>query len=114
MMTLLYHTTIVSLGFYWIDPNLGMSDDAVKVFCDMTDGGKTCVFPDVHASKMPNIPWRKSGDGWYSNLRGGFRISYDSVGKVQVRNTVVYMHAGRQGWLLVMLCRILTLVTSFR
>ena len=63
---------------------MGMSDDAVKVFCDMTDGGKTCVFPDVHASKMPNIPWRKSGDGWYSNLRGGFRISYDSVGKVQV------------------------------
>lgn len=71
-------------GFYWIDPNLGMSDDAVKVFCDMADGGKTCVFPDVHASKMPNIPWRKSGDGWYSNLRGGFRISYDSVGIVQM------------------------------
>ena len=33
---------------------------------------------------MPNIPWRKSGDGWYSNLRGGFRISYDSVGIVQM------------------------------
>ena len=98
MMTLLYHTTIVSLGFYWIDPNLGMSDDAVKVFCDMTDGGKTCVFPDVHASKMPNIPWRKSGDGWYSNLRGGFRISYDSVGKVQVIQWCTCMRIDKIGY----------------
>jgi len=71
-------------GYYWIDPNLGMSDDAVKVHCDMEQGGETCVFPDVHASKMPNIPWRKSGNGWYSSLRGGFKITYDSVGPVQM------------------------------
>ena len=51
-----------------------MTDDAVKVFCSMSAGGETCVFPDVHASKMPNIPWRKSGDGWYSGLRGGFKV----------------------------------------
>ena len=51
-----------------------MSDDAVKVHCDMEGGGETCVFPDVHASKMPNIPWRKSGNGWYSSLRGGFKV----------------------------------------
>ena len=25
-------------GFYWIDPNLGMSDDAVKVYCSMSNG----------------------------------------------------------------------------
>merc|ERR1711872_533171 len=71
-------------GFYWIDPNLGVTDDAVKVYCNMTAGGETCVFPDVHASRMPNIPWRKSQDGWYSSLRGGFRISYDSLGPVQL------------------------------
>lgn len=71
-------------GFYWIDPNLGMTDDAVKVYCNMTAGGETCVFPDVHASRMPNIPWRKSQQGWYSSLRGGFRISYDSLGPVQL------------------------------
>merc|ERR1740131_390933 len=71
-------------GFYWIDPNLGVTDDAVKVYCNMTAGGETCVFPDVHASRMPNIPWRKSQAGWYSSLRGGFRISYDSLGPVQL------------------------------
>merc|ERR1712241_115743 len=71
-------------GFYWIDPNLGMPDDAVKVWCNMESGGETCVSPDVHASRMPNIPWRKSTEGWYSTLRGGFRISYDSMGPVQL------------------------------
>jgi len=72
-------------GYFWVDPNLGMTDDAVKVYCNMTSGGETCVYPDVHASKMPNIPWRKSGgDGWYSGLRGGFKITYDSVGQVQM------------------------------
>ena len=56
-----------------------MSDDAVKVHCDMEGGGETCVFPDVHASKMPNIPWRKSGNGWYSSLRGGFKVKVSAV-----------------------------------
>ena len=72
------------LGFYWIDPNLGVTDDAVRVYCNMTAGGETCIYPDVHASRMPNIPWRKSHNGWYSTLRGGFRISYDSMGSVQM------------------------------
>jgi len=71
-------------GFYWIDPNLGVNDDAVRVYCNMTAGGETCVYPDVHASRMPNIPWRNSHNGWYSTLRGGFRISYDSLGPVQM------------------------------
>ena len=71
-------------GYYWIDPNLGMVDDAVKVYCNMSAGGETCVSPDIHASRMPNIPWRKSNEGWYSTLRGGFRISYDSLGPVQL------------------------------
>ena len=63
-------------GWYWIDPNLGMSDDAVYVFCNMTADGETCVFPDIHSAQMPNIPWRKENDrtDWYSNLRGGFRV----------------------------------------
>lgn len=54
-----------------------MPDDAVYVFCNMTGEGQTCVFPDIHSSQMPNIPFRKESDknDWYSNLRGGFRVS---------------------------------------
>ncbi|KAJ8927806.1 hypothetical protein NQ314_019688, partial [Rhamnusium bicolor] len=73
-------------GWYWIDPNAGMKDDAVYVYCNMTTEGETCVFPDVHSSNMPNIPWRKEGNrnDWFSNLRGGFKITYETVGMVQM------------------------------
>lgn len=73
-------------GWYWIDPNHGMTDDAIYVFCNMTAEGETCVHPDIHSAQMPNIPWRKEGDktDWYSNLRGGFKISYEAVGSVQM------------------------------
>lgn len=74
-------------GWYWVDPNLGMTDDAIYVYCDMKAGGETCVHPDIHSSQMPNIPWRKENDktDWYSNLRGGFRISYETAGAVQMK-----------------------------
>lgn len=70
--------TLNHTGWYWIDPNLGMPDDAVYVYCNMTSSGETCVFPDIHSSQMPNIPWRKEGgkNDWYSKLRGGSRVSY--------------------------------------
>lgn len=72
-------------GWYWIDPNLGMPDDAVYVFCNMTVSGETCVFPDVHSSKIINIPWRVAReDAWFSDLRGGFKITYESTGVVQM------------------------------
>lgn len=42
----------------------------------MSSQGETCVFPDIHSSTMPNIPWRKENNknDWYSNLRGGFKV----------------------------------------
>jgi len=84
-------------GYYWVDPNLGMVDDAVKVYCNMTSG-ETCVYPDIHTSKMPNIPWRKSGRGWYSQLRGGFKITYDSVGPIQMRFLRLLSGTARQNF----------------
>ena len=63
-------------GWYWIDPNLGMPDDAISVICNITNMGETCIFPDIHSSHMPSIPWRKENNktDWYSHLRGGFRV----------------------------------------
>lgn len=73
-------------GWYWIDPNLGMPDDAIYVFCNMTVDGETCVFPDVHSASIVNIPWRKTAnsDARFSDLRGGFQITYEAVGVVQM------------------------------
>lgn len=54
-----------------------MADDAVYVYCNITNMGETCVHPDIHTSQMPNIPWKKENNktDWYSNLRGGFKVS---------------------------------------
>lgn len=42
----------------------------------MSAEGETCVFPDIHSSSMPNIPWRKENkeSEWYSKLRGGSKV----------------------------------------
>lgn len=54
-----------------------MIDDAIYVYCNMSAQGETCVFPDSHCASIPNIPWKKDNNrnDWYSNLRGGFRVS---------------------------------------
>jgi hypothetical protein len=76
-----------------------MSDDAVFVYCNITGSGETCVFPDMHSSHMPNIPWRKEGDknDWYSNLRGGFRVSIGV--KLKTVNSLGKIQHILQGWL---------------
>lgn len=53
-----------------------MPDDAIYVYCNISSMGETCVFPDIHRSQMPNIPWKKENNknDWYSRLRGGFRV----------------------------------------
>lgn len=35
-----------SLGEYWIDPNQGCNKDSIKVFCNFTADGETCLHPD--------------------------------------------------------------------
>uniref|UniRef100_T1PCG7 Fibrillar collagen domain protein n=1 Tax=Musca domestica TaxID=7370 RepID=T1PCG7_MUSDO len=71
--------------WYWIDPNGGMPDDAIHVFCNMTNNGETCLYPDVHTAEMPLVPWKYAGDKqWFSKIQGGSKISYDGVGTVQL------------------------------
>lgn len=69
-----------------------MIDDAIYVYCNMTGHGETCVFPDIHSSQMPNIPFRKEADknDWYSNLRGGFRVILYAI--IQKKNRI-YVNA---------------------
>ncbi|XP_046812000.1 collagen alpha-1(XI) chain-like [Lucilia cuprina] len=71
--------------WYWIDPNGGMPDDAIKVYCKMSSYGETCIYPDVHTSERPLVPMRYSNEKqWFSQMQGGAKISYDGVGVVQL------------------------------
>lgn len=40
-------------GWFWIDPNLGCTSDAIKVFCNFTAGGQTCLHP-LASNKVKN------------------------------------------------------------
>ncbi|KAL3180533.1 hypothetical protein MRX96_009080 [Rhipicephalus microplus] len=80
-------------GWYWVDPNLGASDDAVRAYCDMRAGGETCVFADEDTHSARIFRWKKpapsavanSSSTWFSHLKGGFKVRYHAVGDVQLR-----------------------------
>ena len=42
----------VPVGWYWVDPDLGVADDAIYAWCNMTAGGDTCVHPDSESGKV--------------------------------------------------------------
>lgn len=39
-------------GLYWIDPNLGINEDAFQAFCNMTAGGQTCIEPSPKTASV--------------------------------------------------------------
>lgn len=71
-------TSVISPGHYWVDPNLGSTADAIKVFCNMKTG-QTCVYPTI--SKVPKKNWWTSKDKdrkhiWFGEtMNGGFHVS---------------------------------------
>lgn len=55
------------IGEYWIDPNQGSGEDAIKVYCNM-ETGETCI--SANPSTIPLKTWwaSKSPDNkpvWY-------------------------------------------------
>lgn len=67
-------------GWYWIDPTQGSIDDALQVWCNMTDKIETCVYPTAKTKMITEQFWPKpeGKDRWFSYLKGGFTIKYGS------------------------------------
>uniref|UniRef100_A0A8C1TP51 Collagen, type V, alpha 3a n=1 Tax=Cyprinus carpio TaxID=7962 RepID=A0A8C1TP51_CYPCA len=62
-------------GEYWIDPNQGCHRDSIKVFCNFTAEGETCLHPDKRFEML--AAWNKEKPGsWYSQYRKGKQFSY--------------------------------------
>lgn len=55
-------------GEYWIDPNQGCARDALRVFCNFTAGGETCLYPDKKFEIVSNCV-----GGWEGLVEGGAR-----------------------------------------
>ena len=71
-------------GWYWIDPNLGVIEDSIQVFCNMSAGGHTCLMPDPERSSASAVPRAFILNKWFSELPDGEKISYDRIGSAQV------------------------------
>ncbi|CAB1342229.1 unnamed protein product [Coregonus sp. 'balchen'] len=67
---------------YWIDPNQGCHRDAIKVFCNFTAEGETCLYPDKRIETVKLAAWNKEKPGnWFSQYRKGKQLQYsDSDG----------------------------------
>uniref|UniRef100_A0A4W6FY29 Fibrillar collagen NC1 domain-containing protein n=1 Tax=Lates calcarifer TaxID=8187 RepID=A0A4W6FY29_LATCA len=63
-------------GDYWIDPNQGCHRDSIKVYCNFTADGETCLYPDKRIEMV--TAWNKEKPGsWYSQYRKGKQFSYN-------------------------------------
>lgn len=68
-------------GWYWIDPNLGVINDAINVWCNMTAEGQTCVYPKKGHDMVIPRSWKKPAGAdragtLFSQLKDGFEIEY--------------------------------------
>lgn len=64
-------------GEYWIDPNQGCHRDSIRVFCNFTAEGETCLHPDKRFETVKLAAWNKEKPGsWYSQYRKGKQFSY--------------------------------------
>lgn len=75
-------------GEYWVDPNQGSSEDAIKVHCNM-DTGETCI--SANPASIPRKAWWSSSRNkpvWFgADINGGTHFTYGNSD--QPANSVV-------------------------
>ncbi|XP_073724140.1 collagen alpha-1(II) chain-like [Misgurnus anguillicaudatus] len=82
-------------GHYYIDPNHGCPVDALRVFCNFTAGGVTCVSP-VQSNISGIRPSVDRSKKWFSELQRGFRFEYKDLDVVQLRFLVLHSNSATQ------------------
>lgn len=91
-------------GEYWIDPNQGCAGDSFKVYCNLTSGGETCLYPDKRSQSARLSPWAKETAGsWFSEFKRGLLFSYvdaqgESINEVQMTFLRLLSASARQNF----------------
>lgn len=72
-------------GEYWIDPNQGCIGDSIKVFCNFTAGGETCIHPDKKSAGVRISNWPKESPGsWFSEFKRGKILNYVDLSENEI------------------------------
>ncbi|KAM7409916.1 hypothetical protein PAMA_001415 [Pampus argenteus] len=82
-----------------MDPNQGCPCDAVRVFCNFTAGGTTCINPLHSQIKFrwePEKQKSRKSVQWFSQQHGGNKFGYAGVDVVQLRFLRLHSHTSFQ------------------
>lgn len=91
-------------GEYWVDPNQGCIGDALKVYCNFTAGGETCIYPDKKSAGVRISNWPKETPGaWFSEFKRGKILSYvdgteNTISPVQMTFLKLLSSSARQNF----------------
>ncbi|XP_041862643.1 collagen alpha-2(XI) chain-like [Melanotaenia boesemani] len=89
----------LSDGYFYMDPNQGCPCDAVKVFCNFTAGGATCIDPllsQITIKWEPQMTNSVKSVQWFTQQHGGQKIKYAGVDVVQLRFLRLASHTSFQ------------------
>uniref|UniRef100_T1H142 Fibrillar collagen NC1 domain-containing protein n=1 Tax=Megaselia scalaris TaxID=36166 RepID=T1H142_MEGSC len=90
-------------GWFWIDPNGGLPNDAIYVYCkksfkDNEQNIESCVFPDESTAEGINKHWNapRTENLWFSNFIEGFKITYELSTLPQINFLKIYSNNAYQ------------------
>ncbi|KAE8294184.1 Sterol O-acyltransferase 1 [Larimichthys crocea] len=86
-------------GYFYMDPNQGCPYDALKVFCNFTAGGTTCIDPlqsQIKLSWEPEKEKSKMSIQWFSQQHDENKFEYAGVDVVQLRFLRLHSHTSFQ------------------
>ncbi|XP_068508319.1 collagen alpha-3(V) chain-like [Syngnathus scovelli] len=85
-------------GYFYMDPNQGCPSDALRVFCNFTAGGSTCIDPlQSRIIFRWNLEKHQSRTiQWFSQQHGGDKFGYVGMNVVQLRFLRLHSHTSFQ------------------
>ncbi|XP_033992058.1 collagen alpha-2(XI) chain-like [Trematomus bernacchii] len=93
----------LSDGFFYMDPNQGCPHDSVRVFCNFTAGGATCIEPLPSQIKLSWKSKKKNAPvQWLSQQHAGNKFEYSGLDVVQLR--FLRLHSLSSSQLLTLRC----------
>ena len=96
----LIYSVVSNTGYFWIDPNLGCPADAIRVYCNFTAGGETCVPPSRDTVVFLFCVFSSSNelDRELKQLRRRRRRQIHKTIDLMIKTTALHVHHATYLW----------------